>query len=195
LEPVNLQSSDTLVSFDVVSLFTNVPVDEALQVIINKLHNDDTLVERSALQIEDVMELLEVCLRTTYFQVDDKFFQQKNGMAMGSSVSPIVSNICMEHFEKLALGSVEHKPSLWLRYVNDIFVIWPHGPERLQSFLIHLNSLRPSIQFTMEVESCSAILFLDVLVTKKETKLVTKVYRKPTHTGRYFNLKSNHLPQ
>jgi hypothetical protein len=41
-------------------------------------------------------------LKTTYFQVDDKFFQQEDGMTMGSSLSPIVSNIYMEHFEKLA---------------------------------------------------------------------------------------------
>jgi hypothetical protein len=62
---VNLQSLD-IVSFDFVSLFTNVPVDEALQVISNKA----------------IMEMLEVCLRTTYFQMD-KFFQQKDGMTMG----------------------------------------------------------------------------------------------------------------
>jgi hypothetical protein len=48
------------------------------------------------------MELMEVCLKTTYFQGDDKFIQQKDGVAMGSSLSPIVSNIYMEHFEKLA---------------------------------------------------------------------------------------------
>jgi hypothetical protein len=51
------------------------------------------------------MELPEVCSRTTYFQVGDNFFQQKDGMAMGSSLSPIVGNIFMEHFEKLALDS------------------------------------------------------------------------------------------
>jgi hypothetical protein len=194
LKSVNLQPPDTLVSFDVVSLFTNVPVDEALQVISNKLHNDDTLAERSALQAEAIMELLEVCLKTTYFQVDDKFFQQKDGMAMGSSLSPIVSNIYMEYFEKLALDSAQHKPSLWLRYVDDTFVVWPHGPEHLQNFLSHLNCLRPTIQFTMERESGSAIPFLDVLVIRKETTLATKVYRKPTHTGRYLNFNSNHPP-
>jgi hypothetical protein len=48
------------------------------------------------------MESLEVCLKTTYFQVDDKFFQQKDGMAVGSSLSSIVCNIYMEYFEKLA---------------------------------------------------------------------------------------------
>jgi hypothetical protein len=122
LKSVNLQSLDTLVSFDVVSLLINVHAEEALHVIRNKLHNNNTLAKRSVLQVEAVMELLEVCLITTYFQVDDKFFQQKHGMAMGSSL-PIVSNIFMEHFEKLALDSAQYKPSLWLRYVDDTFVV------------------------------------------------------------------------
>jgi hypothetical protein len=92
--------------------------------------------------------------------VDDKFFQQKDGMAVGSSVSPIVRNIFMEHFEKLAVDGAQHKPLLWLRYVDDTFVIGPHGPEWLQDFLSHLSSLRPSIQFTMVIESDSVIAFL-----------------------------------
>jgi hypothetical protein len=99
LKAVNRQSQDTLVSFDVVSLFTNVRANETLQIIENKLHNDD-----------------------------DKFFQQKDGMAMGNSFSPIVSDIFMKHFEKLALDSAPYKPSLWLWYVDDTFVVWPHGP-------------------------------------------------------------------
>jgi hypothetical protein len=81
------------------------------------------------------MKLLEACLRAIYFQVDDRFFQQKDGIIMGNSFSPIVSNIFMEHFEKLALDSAKHKPSLWLRYVDDNFVVWPLGPEQLQDFL------------------------------------------------------------
>jgi hypothetical protein len=76
LKSVNLQSLDTLVSFDV-CLFTNAQVDEALQVIRNKLHNDGTLAEESVLQIEAIMELLEVCLRSIYFQVEDKFSNKK----------------------------------------------------------------------------------------------------------------------
>ncbi|PNF42699.1 hypothetical protein B7P43_G14177 [Cryptotermes secundus] len=194
LKTVNLHSQDTLVSFDIVSLSTNVPVNEVLHIIENKLHDDVTLAERSVLQVGAIMELLEVCLRTTYFQVDDKFFQQKDGMAMGNSLSPIVSNIFMEHFEKLALDSTPYKPSLWLRYVDDTFVVWPHGPERLQTFFDHLNSLRPSICFTMETESNNAISFLDVLVIREKTALATQVYRKPTHTGQYLNFNSNHPP-
>jgi hypothetical protein len=83
--------------------------------------------------------------------VDDKFFQEKDAM-LWEALSPIVSNICMEHFEKWALDSAQHKPSLWPWYVDDTFVIWPHDPERLQIFLSHLSSLRPSIQFSMEIK-------------------------------------------
>jgi hypothetical protein len=95
--------------------------------------------------------MLEVCLRTTYFQVDDEFFPQKDGMAIRSPLSPIVSNIYKKHFEKMALDSAQHKSSLWLRYVDDTFVVWPHGPKHLQNFLSHLNSLRPAIQFTLQM--------------------------------------------
>jgi hypothetical protein len=100
----------------------------------------------------------------------------------------------MEHLEKLALDSAQHKPSVWLRYIDDTFVVWPHGPSLLQDYLTHLYSLRPSIQFTMEIESNSAIAFLDVLLFRKGTTLATKVYRKANHTGRYLKFNSNHLP-
>jgi hypothetical protein len=93
----------------------------------------------------------------------------------------------MEHFENLALDSALHKPSLWLCYVDDTFVVGPHGPEQLQNFHRHLNSLRPTIQFTVEMESGSAIPFLDVLIIRKEMTVTTKAYRKPTHTHRYLN--------
>jgi hypothetical protein len=112
-----------------------------------------------------------------YFHVDGRFFQHKDGMAKGISLSPVVSNIIMERFEKLALDSAQHKQSLWLRHVDDIFVILPHGPERSQNFLSHLNSFRPYIQFTMEIEPDSAIPSVDILVIRKGTPLATKVYR------------------
>jgi hypothetical protein len=69
---------------------------------------------------------------------------------MGSSLLPVVNNIYMEHFEKLALHSARHENINM--YVDDTFVVWPYGPEWLQYFLSLLNNLRPSIQFTMEIE-------------------------------------------
>jgi hypothetical protein len=95
-----VEESDVLVSFDVVNLFTSVSVDEALEIIKNKLKDGSYLNECSVLNVDSIMELLEVCLKTCYFQFRDKFFQQKNGMATGSSLSPVVSNMYMEFFEE-----------------------------------------------------------------------------------------------
>jgi hypothetical protein len=72
-------------------------------------------------------------------------------MAMGKSLSPVVSNIFMEHFEKTALDTADYIPAKWLRYVDDTFVLWPHGPAKLQQYLHHVNSVRPTFKFIMEV--------------------------------------------
>jgi hypothetical protein len=123
IKDFNFQNEDYLVSFDVVSLFTNVPVEEVLQIIKNRFSTDTFFSERSPLQVEDMMELLDICLKTTNFQFYGKFYQQKDGMAMGNSLSLVVSNIFMEYFEEIALETADYKPAKWLRYVNDTFVI------------------------------------------------------------------------
>ena len=81
------------------------------------------------------MELLELCVKTTYLQVKDNFYKQTGGMVMDSPLFPILSNMYMEHFEKIVIASVDHKPSLWLRYVKDVFLTWPHRDDELESFL------------------------------------------------------------
>ena len=100
-----IDESEIMVSFDVKSLFTNVPIDKILEVIGNKLINDQSLEERSS--------------KTTYFVYNSEYYEQLEGAAMGSPVSPIVANIFMEHFEEIALDS---RFRLWRRYVDDVFL-------------------------------------------------------------------------
>ena len=146
-EPV--RRGEWMISFGVVSLFTKVPVDEALQVISSLLTNDDTLDERTSIPATDICCLMELCLRATYFQFEEMFFEQIVGAAMGSPLSPIVANIYMERFEREMLESAPEKPTMWIRYVDDTFVLWPHGDEKLEQFHQHLNNQHPQIQFTL----------------------------------------------
>jgi hypothetical protein len=65
----------------------------------------------------------------TYFQFEDKLDQRKEGMAMGNSLSSVVSNIRIEHFEEIASDTADYKPTKWLAYIDDTFVVWPHNQQ------------------------------------------------------------------
>ena len=195
IQEVHVAQGDQLISFDVVSLFTQVPVDEALHVLEERLNGDQTLEERTSIPVAQVIHLTELCLRSTFFQFENHFYEQTDGAAMGSPLSPIIANLFMEYIEEKAITSAPFKPNMWTRYVDDTFVIWPHGPELLQRFHKHLNQQCPSIQFNIETEDSGQISFLDVLVTRNENKLSTSVYRKPTHTDRYLPSHSHHHPR
>ena len=137
-----------------VSLFTKIPLSDAVQSISNLLCDDETLVERTNIPGDEICWLVEMCLIATSFQFEDQLFEQVDGAAMGSPLSPIVANFYMKVLEKNEL--------LWykrLRYVDNTLVIWPHGESRLEEFHCHLNSQHPQIQFTKEMKSNNQISF------------------------------------
>ena len=180
-----------LLSYDVKTLFTSVPVDQALNVIERKLRQDLTLPDRSELNVDQLIQLLEYCLRTTYFVYGGEFYQQVHGAAMGSHVSHIVANLYMEHFESIALSTAPRPPSLWSRYVDDTFVLMHE--DDMDSLTSHINNIDDQIQFTTEPETQGKLPFLDLCVTVLDdasTKIT--IYRKPKHTDQYLNFNSHH---
>ena len=180
-----------LVSYDVKALFTSVPVEQALNVIQRKLKQDLTLPDRSVLNIDQLIQLLEYCLTTTYFVYGGEFYQQVHGAAMGSPVSPIVANLYMEHFESIALSTAPRPPSLWFRYVDDTFVL-THEDD-VDSLTSHINNIDDHIQFTTGPETQGKLPFIDLCVTVlDDTSTKITIYRKPTHTDQYLNLNSHH---
>ena len=159
IHQISLEETDVMASFDVVSLFTRVPVNEALLVISQRLQQDETLMDRTSIPIPDLCALVELCLKSTYFQFGKSFYEQVEGAAMGSPLSPIVANIFLEDLETRALETSAWKPKMWRRYVDDVLV-WPHGDQLLKEFHQHLNKQNPSIQFTVERESGARLPFL-----------------------------------
>ena len=187
-----LHEDEVVTSYDVAALFTSIPPDVAIQVVRNCLESDQTLQERTKLSVDNLVELIELCLKTTYFSFGGKFYTQVHGCAMGSPVSPIVTNLCMEAFEQQALHTYTGTPPrLWLRYVDDTFVVL-HQKE-IHHFFEHINSVNPHIRFTQESGHDNAIAFLDCHVhVNSDGSLATKVYRKPTHTDHYLQFDSHH---
>ena len=187
IRALKLDKHDLLISCDVESLFTRVPVTQACQIIEDRL-----LVSNiSAQDAVNTANAIRAVMNTTYFQFRGDFYEQTEGAAMGSPLSPTVANIFMEHFEELALRTAKLKPKLWLRYVDDTFVVWPHGKETITEFIKHLNGIEQSIKFTWEMENGRKLPFLDVWVQRNTNgKLSTSVYRKPTCSDMYLSADS-----
>ena len=187
-----LEAGECLSSYDVSALFTSVPIDPALKVIKDLLVKDNTLKERTVMDVEDIILLLEFCLKNTYFSFQGQFYEQVEGAAMGSPVSPIVANLYMEYLEQKALSTAPNPPKFWGRYVDDTFVI--HKEANKQSFLQHINSVDPAIRFTVEDnKEDGSIPFLDTIVKPEaDGSLSITVYRKPTHTDQYLQWDSHH---
>ena len=97
---ITLAPGECLSSYDVSALFTSVPVHPALNIIKDLLEKDHTLKERTVLAVNDIILLLELCLKNTYFSFQDQFYEQVEGAAMGPPVSPIVANLYMEYLEQ-----------------------------------------------------------------------------------------------
>ena len=97
---ITLVPEECLSSYDVSALFTSVPIDPSLKIIKDLLVKDPTLKDRTVIGIDDIIFLLEFCLKNTYFSFQGQFFEQVEGAAMGSPVSPIVVNLYMEFLEQ-----------------------------------------------------------------------------------------------
>ena len=124
--------------FDVESLFTNVPIDAAVQAAMQKLENDPSLADRSKLTPAQITDLLTFVLRSTYFQYNGSIYEQKDGAAMGSPVSAVIANLYMESFEEQAITTSSYEPRIWKRHVDDTFTILDR--ENVGDFLQHLNN-------------------------------------------------------
>lgn len=110
---------------------------------------------------------------------------------MGSPVSPVVADIYMEHLEEKILAESPTPPRIWLRYVDDTFVIQDSGD--ISSFTHYINQCDTHIKFTHETEVDGKLAFLDTCVHRGDHgQLTTTVYRKPTHTDQYLDFTSDH---
>ena len=131
---------DQMVSLDIISQFTKVPTNEILTVVCDKLAADPLLEECTGILIDNLMEILTFWVKTTYFRMGSDLYCQEEGLAMCLPLSPVLANIYMKYFKEMASGTTSLKPSMWVRYVDDTFILLPHQ-ENVQTLLDHVNSI------------------------------------------------------
>ena len=117
-----LEPGEVMTSYNVNALFTSVPVDPSINIVKQKLIEHPTLPQRTNMSIHQIVTLLEFCFKNTYFLFQGNYYEQVNGAIIDPPISPLLAT-CLWKSSKSRSLALPHSPHLWLRYVDDIFVI------------------------------------------------------------------------
>ncbi|XP_061389122.1 uncharacterized protein LOC133324293 [Musca vetustissima] len=189
LNDIKLDKDDIMVSFDVVSLFTNIPIHLAIKNILDKWK---FLQEKTQIPKQTFLKILNFVLKdNNYFKCNDKVYHQTYGMPMGNPLSPTIADIVLDTLlddviEELKAKDIQIK--LLTKYVDDVFAIINKHDET--NILTLLNKYHNKIQFTIEKEVNNKLPYLDVLIIRNDNKLQTEWYTKDTSSGRIINYHS-----
>jgi hypothetical protein len=183
------ETANFMASLDVDSLFTNIPLKETINICCDLLFRDQPIVD--GLSKSDFKKLLTIATTESFILFNGSYYQQTDGVAMGSPLGPTLANIflCYNEEKWLANCPAHFKPAYYRRYVDDIFVLLRNA-SHLDDFKDYMNEQHHSMNFTSEAEVNDSLPFLDVCITRHINKFISSVYRKPTFSGVYTHYDS-----
>ena len=181
-----LQKGYKLVSFDVVSIFTNVPLKRTINIIVNRIYNDK-LIETKIRKHTLKKLILDCCTKTT-FSFNDKLYDQIDGVCMGSALGPVLANIIMTELERLVMPKLfeDGTVKFYARYVDDTIVMIKE--DKVDSVLQEFNKFDRNLKFTVDTFDDGHVHFLDLTIDTSNGEI--DVYSKPTNTGQYSHYRS-----
>ena len=187
LNNLKLNYDFKMYSFDVKSLYTNIPVDDLLLFLEKELENYNM-----PFSIPIIITLIKLCVKDYAFVFDEKYYIQISGLGMGNPLSALLANLYMEFFERDILSKLNlTKKITWLRYVDDVYATVEEGCD-IEDILHKINQCVPSIKFTIEHEKDCTLPFLDVLIHRIDRTFQYEIYRKPTNINSFIHNYSNH---
>ena len=178
-----------MASLDVESLFTNIPLDETIDIVVKKVFHQKS--QLNGLSRNDFKSLLTLCTKGTVFYYNGNYYRQRDGVAMGSPLGPALANAFLCHHESTWIDEcpLAYAPVFFARYVDDIFVLL-RSKEHTARLAEYLSSMHPNIRFTYEEERDNVLPFLDVNVYRDADRFSSTVHRKVTFSGVYTNFDS-----
>lgn len=186
-----INENQILVSFDVISMYTNIPRNLVIDIIMEKSEKFHNMfgIGKSVL-----LTMLKFLLyeSTVFVAPDNKLYIQNNGLPMGGCISTTLARLVMDRVAKHLLS---HDPKLDISFIR-IFVddtITAIRREQINTALKILNNFHPGIEFTHEIENANnKINFLNITLIRDGNKIKTNWFRKPYASGRLLNYFSSH---
>ncbi|CAJ0959711.1 unnamed protein product [Ranitomeya imitator] len=162
----SIPPDSVLVTMDVSSLYTSITHEKGIAASKRLLERSG----RSSNSTQLCLDLLRIVLYENFFLYGDTYYVQRQGTAMGSNVAPAYANAYMDSFEETFVYTddrFKRYVDCYLRYIDDIFLIWTGPTDILQAFHQTLNSVYPELHFTMQYD-LARISFLDTLVQRDD---------------------------
>lgn len=169
-----------MASFDVSALFTNVPVIETIDIIVEETRRRPDLCP---LPLDLLRDMLLLCTCNVQFLFNNVFYRQTDGVAMGSALGPLFANVFMGHIERLLSVDIDSACLFYVRFMDDTFSL-VRNKEEASKLLKLFNAVHPNLHFTTELESSKSLSFLEVLVRRRtDDSFSFSIFRKKTWTG------------
>ncbi|EYB82562.1 hypothetical protein Y032_0357g3392 [Ancylostoma ceylanicum] len=189
IQKCRVPKSSCYVSFDAVSLYTNIDNNAAVKTLLELLNNHSKEVCMLGFSASDIEILLEATLACNIFRFNNILYAQKRGLAMGIRIAPLLAIVFLDYIEKASLtkGVLFYK-----RYIDDVFAIGS-SLSVLTSTLAELNSKDVNIKFTMEEPDKDGFLpFLNTRVRFCNGIPEIRWYRKPSSKNIMLHSRSAH---
>ena len=169
-----------MASFDIESFFTNISLDETINICVNSVFGNKKRVK--GLLKKDFKQLLTLSDKSPCFVFNNVYYQQVDEVVMGSPLGPTLANLFLVNYESKCLKGcpVQFAPKYYRRYVDYIFLLFK-AKDNVQKFFRYMNYRHPKIKFTCEEENDNKISFIEL------------IFRKKTFSGVYLKIHS-HLP-
>ena len=173
------------------SLFTNVPLDQVIDICCERLYHTSDSIPCPPHREEDFRQLFTAAVTKTSFLFNDILYEQVDGISMGNPLGPVLAIVFVDWLEEKYMSPHPAFPSTYVRYMDDSICVF-RDQAQLDLFLAFSNTVHPNITFTKEEEVDGKLPFLDILVTRHPTRDTpdTSTYRKPTFSGPYFHFAS-----
>ena len=165
-------------SLDVDSLFTNISLEETINICTESIYDQNDSIE--SLNKSEFKKLLSLATKESYFIFNEILSKQIDAVAMGAPLGPILANAFLCFYEESGYNNVLINLNVYYRrYVDDIFVLF-RSRDHLIKFRDYLNKCHPNMKFSFEEEKNGKLSFLDVEVSREGNKSTTTVCFKPT---------------
>jgi hypothetical protein len=176
-------------SLHISNMYANVPIKDTRQIL--------DILEHNRTPPQNKIELLtwyDTVTQQNYFTHEQNIIIQNDGLAMGSPSSGVIFEIFLQQLEYSKLADIANDLQLinYLRYVDDILVIYDERITNINTITNSFDDMHPNLQFTYETEQNNKINYLDITIIRQNDQVDIVVYRKPTYTDSIIPYTSNH---